>query len=261
MKSKMDLLVFGTCSGTEPQPGRHHVAFAVRHHEKLYWFDAGECCSYTAHLMGVDVRDISAVFISHPHMDHIGGLGNLLWNIRKLDASAHKCDRKVFRLFMPDKETWPSLFGLLKQTEGGFGCRFSIDEKRFSDGIVFEEDGLKVSALHNSHLPPCGDGTYRSFSFLIEADGKRIAYTGDVGTYTEIEPLIRSADVLLAETGHHTPEKICRELNEMGCAPDKLMFIHHGRALLNDPEKAIADAKAIYKGRIIVLNDGDVFHI
>ena len=35
------------------------------------------------------------------------------------------------------------------------------------------------------------------------------------------------------------------------------MFIHHGRALLNDPEKAIADAKSIYKGRIIVLNDGD----
>ena len=76
----MKLYVFGSCSGTEPMEGRHHTSVAFEINDRFYWFDAGENCSYTAHLMGVDLLKISDIFISHTHMDHIGGLANLLWN-------------------------------------------------------------------------------------------------------------------------------------------------------------------------------------
>ena len=81
----MKLWFFGTCSGTEPLPGRHHVSFALESEGGLYWFDAGEGCSYTAKLAGADLLAVKKIFISHTHMDHVGGLGNLLWNIRKLE--------------------------------------------------------------------------------------------------------------------------------------------------------------------------------
>ncbi len=72
----MRLHIFGTCGGSEPMPGRHHVSFAVEHRDRLYWFDAGESCSYTAHLMcGVDLMRIRAVFISHTHNGSRRGTG------------------------------------------------------------------------------------------------------------------------------------------------------------------------------------------
>ena len=252
------IFFFGTCSGTEPMPGMHHVSFAIRHSDRLYWFDAGECCSFTAHNMGVDLQSIRAIFISHPHMDHIGGLGDLLWNIRKLDGIGHRVAGKTIDLYMPDRgETWGALLPLLRQTESGFRIKFTIDEKRIGDGVIFDEDGVKVTALHNSHLPALDDGSFRSYSFRIDAGGKSVVFSGDTGSYGEIAPLITGADVLLAETGHHTPAEVCEELNGMGAKPHRLMFIHHGLCMIHHQEESIAAAKSIYDGHIDVLKDGD----
>ena len=255
------LSVFGTCSGTEPMPGRHHCSFAVTHRGRHYWFDAGEGCAYTAHMMGLDLQRIRAVFISHPHMDHIGGLGHLLWTIRKLDSRYHGRGGEALNLFMPDEKTWPAQRALLSQTEGGFICDFDITESRVRDGVIFDEDGLTVEALHNLHLPPCEDGSWRSYSFRISVGGKRIVFTGDVKGLDEIAPLLKDVDALLAETGHHHPEKVCRELMALNAAPKRLLFIHHGRAILEQGEVALNEARALYRGDMRILNDGDVFDI
>ena len=66
-------------------PGRKHVSFAVEKDNKLYWFDAGEGCSYTAHLMGVDLSLSRAFHQPFPY-GPCRRIGNLLWNIRKLDS-------------------------------------------------------------------------------------------------------------------------------------------------------------------------------
>ena len=251
------LHIFGTCAGTEPMPGRHHCSFAIEHDEKLYWFDAGECCSYTAHLMGVDVRKIHSIFISHPHMDHVGGLGNLMWTIRKLDGRYGGMEGKTVRLFMPIPETWSATRQVLAQTEGAFKTRFEITENPVIEGVLLEENGIRVEAMHNLHLPPSEDGSWRSYSYRVTVSGKVIVFSGDVKNYTEIEPLLRGADVVLAETGHHRPIKVCTELNEMNIRPSILLFIHHGRAILEEGEGAIDEARTIYDGPMRVLNDGE----
>lgn len=253
------LHIFGTCSGTEPMPGRHHCSFAIEHEGAYYWFDAGENCSHTAHLMDIDVRKIHSIFISHPHMDHVGGLGELMWTIRKLYSRYGGPEGKVIDLYMPDRATWPALLGFLRQAANGFNNHFSVREQPVKDGLLMEAEGIQVSAMHNFHIGQLADGSFNSYSYRICVGDKTIVFSGDVKNYSEIEPLLKGADIVLAETGHHRPVKVCRELLEMGCAPETLMFIHHGRAILDECEVAMAEAKEIYSGKMIVLNDGDQF--
>ncbi|MHC4715577.1 MAG: MBL fold metallo-hydrolase, partial [Planctomycetota bacterium] len=70
----MELTFLGTCSGTEPIEGYRHVSFTLATAGGVYFFDAGGSCAYTAHVMGIDLLAVRAVFISHTHLDHIGGL-------------------------------------------------------------------------------------------------------------------------------------------------------------------------------------------
>ena len=67
----------GTCSGTEPKPGMHHTSTMLEADGKLYWFDMGEGCAHTAYTSGIDVTKCRAIFVSHPHIDHIGGMANV----------------------------------------------------------------------------------------------------------------------------------------------------------------------------------------
>jgi ribonuclease BN (tRNA processing enzyme) len=89
----------GTCSGTEPMKGMHHCSFVVEIDGALYWFDAGENCSYAAVIKGLDIMQTEALFLSHPHIDHVGGLANLffcfdkfIWTYRKPLANDNRLE-------------------------------------------------------------------------------------------------------------------------------------------------------------------------
>ncbi|HZK38921.1 MAG TPA: MBL fold metallo-hydrolase [Clostridia bacterium] len=260
----MKLLFFGTCSGTQPFPGRHHTSFAIEHRDKLYWFDAGETCSYTAHCMGVDLLKTSKIVISHTHMDHIGGLGNLLWNIRKINGITNAFEGRKLELFIPQIEAWEGLQQMLAYTEGGFQCNFTIDAREYADGIVFEEDGFRVTALHNRHIKKqLKQGEkWRSFGFLIEAEGKRIVYSGDTNGFEDFAPLLHpQCDILLMETGHHHPVDFTKELVNHPDCPKKLLFIHHGRKILDSFEEMHAGIKAVMGERVEIMSDEMVLEI
>ena len=257
----MKLYIFGSCSGTEPMPGRHHTAIAFEINGRIYWFDAGENCSYTAHLMGVDLLSVTDIFISHPHMDHVGGLGNLLWNIRKL-TTVKKCSTRFgdVTVHTPVMETFDGVLSILRNTEGNYACKHGTIGHLIEDGVVFKNCDLTVTALHNTHLPPV-DGAYRSFSFLIEAEGTRIIYSGDVGGISDMEPLFsRGCDLLLMETGHHLPEVVCEKIKSREYPIKSVRFLHQGPPVLKDFVGSLERSRAIIPSATLS-NDGDVVEI
>ena len=243
-------------------PNRRHTSFVIEHQGGVYWFDAGEGCAHTAHLLGVDLQAVQAIFISHVHMDHVGGLANLLWAMQKLGTGAGErqgvmvsrdspwsLSGKTVPVFIPNMNVGRGVLDVLAGPTGRFRADFSVDAHSFGDGVIYEENGLRVEALHNRHLgePPEGE-TWQSFSFRIEAEGKSVVFSGDVADVSEPGPLLDECDLFLMETGHHRAEDVAAYLKESQKDVRRLGFVHHGRAVLADPDGELRKARAVLVG-------------
>ena len=258
----MKLTFLGTGSGTEPIAGYRHVSFTIEHANQFYWFDAGESCSYHGHLAGIDLLRVAAIFISHTHMDHVGGLANLLWNMRKVSSLTPDPKRKLtgknVRLYFPDPEVWQGFETVLKGTEGGFELDYTLDVRHYQQGVIHADpQGLRVTALPNRHRgEPRPGESWRSFSFRVDAGGRSVVFSGDVKHISELEPLLDQCDLLLMETGHHDVASVCHYLRQRERTIGQLGFIHHGRAILADPEAELRKARGIFGRNVFVAREG-----
>ena len=79
---------------------------------------------------------------------------------------------------------------------------------------------------------------------------------GDVASIDDIDAFLDNCDLLLMETGHHRVEDICNYLKDSRKTPRKLGFIHHGRAILCDPEGELQKASGILGDRAFIADDG-----
>lgn len=80
----MLLHILGSCSGTEPMPGRDYTSWILEEDDGgLLWFDAGGGCASHAYAKGLSPLKVKALFLSHPHLDHTAGLPGIFQAIRK----------------------------------------------------------------------------------------------------------------------------------------------------------------------------------
>lgn len=251
----MKLHFLGTCCGAEPIPDRRHASVLLEYQDRLIWLDAGEACSITGHTMGLDLLKTTDILISHCHMDHVGGLCNLLWTIRKLRIVKNRIPTYgEIGVYIPNPSTTKAVNLLLSNTEGNFNCDFPLSFHGVSDGVVFSHDGITVTAFHNTHLGDPTPNPWLSFTYRIEAEGKSIVYSGDLGNYTNLDDAIGDGcDALLLETGHFTIEKAFDYFQTKNIG--HLYFTHNGRAIINDYSGSLEKVENLFNGNATICND------
>lgn len=248
------LRILGSCSGTEPMPGRRHTAIAVTAGERVYFFDAGEGCAHNAHLAGIDLLKLRAIFISHTHFDHIGGLAGLLWHTRKLTSRRKEnvADGDI-QLYIPQLECWDAIRQLLGYTESSFKTKFTITPQRPAFGAFYEDENLRVSGYRSYHIPET-DGMCRAYSYRLDFPDRSVVFSGDVKQPQDLVDAVGTGcDVLLMETGHHKVADVCRFAAEHNVG--ELVLIHHGREILNE-EPSVQEAIAACPVKTTVSHDG-----
>jgi ribonuclease BN (tRNA processing enzyme) len=209
------VITLGTRSGPTPDLHRAQSANLLITNGAAYIIDAGDGVSRRLIRLGVNFRDISNIFITHPHSDHTGGLGSLMMWL--YDRGDHK---KVVGIYGPPG-TLASVHGLLEFLTVNAEVRISdgtntlpatklFSSKDLGEGLVFQDTNVKVTAVENTHFhfPPGspGYGKYKSYAYRFDAADRSIIFTGDTGPSDAVADLAKGADLLISEATNPVDE-------------------------------------------------------
>ena len=124
--------------------------------------------------LGLGVADLSAIFITHAHTDHIAGLTTLLKNHTVAIRCSEECARQLsYRIAGIDRCLYP-----------------------FALGDTVEVDGCMVASIPTSHDSPGCTG----YRFIWE--GKTLGYLTDTGILPAGAEQLLGSDLLFLESNH-----------------------------------------------------------
>ncbi len=189
--------------------------------ENRYFIDMGTSALDELITRNIPIDSVKGVFISHMHGDHIHGL------IPFIDTADWFYKVYSIKYLLPWQEGVEVLKNWIKVNRYGFDgwfLPFKADIDAYSEGVIFDDGIVKVTAKLNRHIA-------NSYSFLVEAEGKRLIYTGDLKS-PEIdfptEFIEKKVDLAICEGVHFPTERYCEVLKNASI--EKLCIIHYDLA-------------------------------
>lgn len=181
--------------GPEYFPDRQGIATLVQANGRNLLFDAGRGVNQRLYESRVNPKDISHIFLTHLHNDHYEGLPELWmtpWFLLGRDhgfelfgpEGSEEMVKGMRMMYGHDLEKRVNKFNLIENLE--------IDVHGLTDGVVFEEEGVKVTAFPVEH----SDGN-PAYGFRVDYGGHSVVLSGDT-TYNEnVVKYSANADVIV----------------------------------------------------------------
>ena len=172
----MKVTLLGT-AGPEYFPDRLGISTLVEANGELLLFDVGRGANQRLYQSRINPKDIARIFLTHLHNDHFEGLPDLWMTPWFLLGRDHG-----FELWGPDGtaemvQGMRAMFGHdLKARVNQFNpiATLGIETHIVSDGMVFDRDGVKVTAFPVEHA----DGN-PAFGYRVDFHGRSVVLSGD----------------------------------------------------------------------------------
>ena len=254
----MKLIVLG--SGTSvPHAQRTSSAYWLKTSGGDLLLDIGPDAVHRMAQEGLDWANLEAIWISHFHLDHLGGLAPFLFGTKWAPQTQQRT--ASLKVFGP-----AGIKALLQAFDQANNYRlfhqpFAIEVIEIEPGSGFEIlPGVKAKTFVTPH-------TRESLAIrLTDHDGASLVYTSDTGPSEELAAFAKDADLLLMECSFHRDKPIQNHLalaEAMAIArrakPGKLVLTHLYPEW--DGIDLAAEAKTLWSGDSIAANDGLVLEI
>lgn len=168
----LKLITLGTSHG-DPGLRRFNSALLLRVSGGDYLFEAGAPVNALMIRKGIPFAGLRAVFASHSHEDHIGGLPGLVKSLVKRPVPGQHTD-----ILLPEQSCIDGLLAFMSATHRPWPPELLTFET-IRPGVIYVDECLRVTAYRTDHVN-AGGIRYPSWAFLAEAEGERIVFTGDL---------------------------------------------------------------------------------
>jgi ribonuclease Z len=177
-----------------PDPDRAGPATLVRAAGRNLLFDCGRAVLMRAAAVPVGPGGFNAVFLTHLHSDHVSDLNDVItmqWAMSMVAAplrivgpigTATFVERTLamlrddigYRVTHHDDLTWEPI----------------VEVTEVTDGVVWDQDGIRVQAEPTDHRP-----VHPTVGYRIEAEGSTVAIAGDTKPCAGLDRLCADADI------------------------------------------------------------------
>ena len=273
-----EIILLGT--GTPyPDPTASGPATAVVVGGRVLLFDAGSGVMRRLRAANLPISGPEALFITHLHSDHTLGYADLMltsWVMRR---------RAPFPVYGPpglrnmtdhllaaySEDITIRTNGLEHEVADGY----QVDVHEIRGGVVYEKDGVRVTAITVEH------GAWKeAFGYRIDTADRSIVISGDTRPSEAVVKAAGGVDILIHEVysaSHLRPEdrpggkdwpRYCREYHtsdvELGALaariqPKLLILDHIIRMGASDKELLAGVRAGGYEGKVVIGKDLDRF--
>jgi ribonuclease BN (tRNA processing enzyme) len=249
----MKLVILG--SGTSvPHPKRAAPANWLETPVGSLLLDVGPDTAHRMAQENLDWPQLDVIWISHFHLDHMGGLPPFLFGLRW--ATQVRDRTKPLRVYGPIGIR--KLLELFDQANHYrlFEQRFPVEIVQVQGDTEFEIiPDLKARTLSTPH-------TLESMAVrLTNVNGASLVYTSDTGYQTELADFAKGVDLLLLDCSYPRNKPVAKHL-ELADAMKIAELANPGRVVLThlysdwDGVDLVAEASKLWSGEVIEATDG-----
>jgi len=272
--SAQDTRVVLLGTGTpNPEPDRSGPSVAIVSGDRVYVVDCGPGVVRRAAQAGINMKQLTRLFVTHLHSDHTAGLPDLIFTpavtgrLTALQAYGPPGFRGMVSLVM---KAWKEDIAIrLYGGEPSVTQAYEVQARDVQPGEIYRDDGVRVKAIAVDH------GKWKhSLAYRFETKDKVIVVSGDTTLSERLVAGAQGCDILVHEVysqkgwEKRTPEWRKYHAAYHTSGPDvgrvaarvkpKTLVLYHQLPMGEKPEQVVGEVRSQFNGKVVYGKDLEV---